>query len=394
MTVHHAQIPSAGHLPVGLSLRLTQAVFAGHEPSPADLQGLVTNLAQQKIDEAVYPLLPLMAGRAGVLDPDHPIAGKLKGIQRLTWYKNQLVLGRFYRVHDRFVQAGIRTLLLGDIAAALTLYEDHSVRPIHELTVLVDANNAPAAMVLLPLDGWKPKQILLPVDQNVLPGQRFVSEEAKCEFELRWHVLPACGHPAADADFWSQALPVALESGSSLTLEPADQLLYLSFQVFGSDPRHSSLWIADALQVLHTAGSEFNWARLLEGAGSHRIVLPLRILLGYLVEHFAVTVPAATMRQLQDMPVRWWERLEAWYGRKRANERLLGILPLLWFDFRRGGGTHGTHGAGTGFGQYLARYWQVSSRRELLALVLRLSARRLRAKFTGVSRSSRIGGVA
>lgn len=392
--MRHAHIPSAGYLPEGLSLRLTQAVFAGHGPSSEDLQDLVTNLAREKIDEAVYPLLPLIAGRAGVLGPDHPITGKLKGIQRLTWYKNQLVLGRFYRVHDRFMQAGIRTLLLGDIAAALTLYEDHSVRPIHELTVLVDASNAPAAMELLPLEGWKPKQGLLPADRNVLPGQRFVSEEAECEFELRWHVLPACGHPAADQVFWSRALPMDFESGSSLALEPADQLLYLSVQVFGSDPPHSSLWIADALQVLHTAGSEFNWAGLLEGAGSHRIVLPLRILLAYLVEHFAVTVPADTMRQLQDMPVRWWERLEAWYGRKRANERLLGILPLLWFDFRRGSGAHGTHGAGTGFGQYLARYWQVSSRRELLTVVLRLSARRLRAKITGVARSSRVGGVA
>lgn len=394
MTVRHAQTASAGYLPFGLSLRLTQAVFAGQEPSPEDLQDLVTNLAQEKIDEAVYPLLPLMAGRAGVLDPDHPITGKLKGIQRLTWYKNQLVLGHFYRVHDRFVQAGIRTLLLGDIAAALALYEEHSVRPIHELTVLVDVRNAPPAMELLPLEGWKPRQGLLPVDRDVLPGQRFVSEEAKCEFELLWHVLPARDHPAADANFWSRALPVAFESGSSLTLEPPDQLLYLSFQVFGSDPTHSSLWIADALQVLHTAGSEFNWVGLLEGADSHHLVLPLRILLGYLAEHFAVTVPVETLRQLQDMPVCWWERLEARYGRKRANERLLGILPLLWFDFRRGSGARGTHGAETGFAQYLARYWQVSSRRELLALALRLSARRLRAKFTGVARSSRIGGGA
>jgi hypothetical protein len=46
-------------------------------------------------------------------------------------------------------------------------------------------------------------------------------------------------------------------------------------------------------------------------------------------------VPEETMRRLQDMPVCWWERLEAWYGRK-SNERLLGIPPLLWFDFRQG----------------------------------------------------------
>jgi hypothetical protein len=99
-------------------------------------------------------------------------------------------------------------------------------------------------------------------------------------------VLPTCGHPAADQVFWSRALPVAFESGSSLALEPADQLLYLSFQILGSDPRHSSLWIADALQVLHIAGGEFNWAGLLEGARSHHIVLPLRILVHR--EHFAV----------------------------------------------------------------------------------------------------------
>ena len=73
--MRHARIPSAGYLPEGLSLRLTQAVFAGHGPSSEDLQDLVTNLAREKIDEAVYPLLPLIAGRAGCWVPTTPSRG-------------------------------------------------------------------------------------------------------------------------------------------------------------------------------------------------------------------------------------------------------------------------------------------------------------------------------
>jgi hypothetical protein len=177
---------------------------------------------------------------------------------------------------------------------------------------------------------------------------------------------------------------VKFEGRSALALAPADQLLYLSVRLPGSTPAHSSLWTADALQVLQAAGIGFGWGRLPEQAASHQVLVLARILLTRLAEYFSVSVPGTTLRQLQDLPVSWWERLEARYRRKQADERLLGILPLLWFDFMRARGPQGTRAIAIGFGNYLEEYWQVDSRQELLGLMLRLSARRLSAMLSGI----------
>lgn len=328
--------------------------------------------------ESVYQLLPLLAGQWKRQHADSHIPTKLAGIRRKSWYRHQQAERAFSKLLKAFQQAGIRTLVLGDMAAAQSHYSDAFDRPVQEFSFLLDFNQAVKSIGLLGTNGWEPLCKLPGMDWEYLPGLWFAKDGERHPLYLRWHALSQCCFPGADDDFWNRARPLACGEISSLALDPTSELLYLNSELCLANPNRSALLLADTLMLLQTGGEGVDWRHLLTRSRQNRLLLPLKTLFRYLTKHFEINVPPDFLQKLAETHVDSIERLEAWYPRVDAAERLPGLLPVLYFDYRRQR-VHGTAQDGApGFGAYLTRYWKLESRRALVSRIWRLGWRRLK----------------
>lgn len=357
--------------------RMVLDAMGSREPCAADLQQLRLTMDQAEISPECYLLLPLLTGLTARLAQDDPLAGKLQGIKRLTWYKNQLILDRYTRLQAQLHAAGIPTLLLGDLASALLLYTESFLRPVHDLTVLVHSSQSADAADLLSSQGWEACHDLLPVNRNFLPGQRFRRRDFECELELLWHVFPVCLFPGSDDACWSRARSLPQPAAHSLVLAPTDLMLYLSVQAFFASRSKSRLWIADTVRLIQASMDEIEWPQLLKNARRRRLVAPAKQMIDSLSRNPDLQLPHEIVRLWPKERPSHSEWLEACYRRKPASSRLPGNLPLLWFDYRRWRCEPGHSGDRRIFAAYLTHYWQVDGSMKMLAMASRLVSRRV-----------------
>jgi len=360
----------------GTTLWLLRAIF-DQEPPLEDAEDQLASLHEGEVDWADFQLLPLMAGRPEMLGLDNPLCKRLKGIRRLVWYKNQLLLKGFALLLSAFREAGIRTMLLGDVVSASLLFEKASVRPIHRLTMLIEPDRPTVAMEILKTHGWWEKNALRNIDPVYLPGQDYWKQGVDALLDLRWHLLSACCYPGAERDVWKRARPLSFEGAEAWMPDFTDQILFLAERAMESEPSQAVLYVADALQILHSPRHEIDWGLLLAKAQSRFLITPVARLLGFLSRNFRIDAPPGFLDALADIPASMTERLDARYRQFPADRRFLGELPVLYFAYRRYSNIRPSEGGARGFGAYLKAYWRVDSNCELMRLIALLSRRRI-----------------
>ena len=85
-----------------------------------------------------------------------PEIGRLRGIYRRSWYRNQLVLHAAAGVREQLAAAGIPTMLVAGAAVALRHDPSLAARPIDDAGALVAASDMRRAQGVAPLKGSRP----------------------------------------------------------------------------------------------------------------------------------------------------------------------------------------------------------------------------------------------
>mgnify|MGYP001274443153 CR=1 FL=1 len=108
------------------------------------------------LDEASNRQLPLLYRRleaAGLADPD---MGRLRGIYRYHWCRNQLLLAELKRLLAALRERGVEVMLLKGAALIHRHYRDPGIRPMSDLDILVRPSDMGAVYALLRERGWQP----------------------------------------------------------------------------------------------------------------------------------------------------------------------------------------------------------------------------------------------
>jgi len=381
--------PFPSGLPDPESSQILRLIFGPAQASEGSWHEVFTRLEEEPPGESVYQVLPLLAAKWKQQHADSPVPTKLTGIRRKNWYRHQQAERAFSIILQDFLQAGVRTLVLGDLAAALSYYDEAFDRPVQAYSFLVDFGQVPAAISLLKANGWETVAEPRGVDWEYFPGLWFEKDGEHHALYLRWHVLPQCCFPGADSSFWSRALPLAAGETLSMVLDPTSELLYLISELCLVEPGRSVAHLADTMMLLQKHGEEIDWQHLLDSCRRAHLVLPLKTLFAYLARHFDIHMPAEFQRNLAETHAGSVERMEARYPRAQADRRLPGLLPVLWFDYRRQRDFADTTGDPPGFGDYLARYWQLDSRLALYGRIWQLAWRRLKPSPFQITRPRR-----
>ena len=172
-----------------------------------------------RLDPGSYRLLPLLYRNLHSHMEEDPIMMKLKGVYRLTWYKNQMLFHTITSLLRSFQHAGIDTMVLKGAALTLLCYKDYGLRPMNDFDVLVHTGEA------MPLSGYSGNWDGNPWRFN--PDEEYISvsyshgfaDKAGREIDLHWHIFSQCRTPDADADFWEDAVLTRFSRRTYLCIE-------------------------------------------------------------------------------------------------------------------------------------------------------------------------------
>ncbi len=326
------------------------------------------------IDAASLRLLPLVchnlaaAGFSG-----SPLMGRLRGVRRQHWYRNQLLLGFVSDLLAAFTRAGIPTLLLKGIPLALLHYPTAATRPMTDGDILIPEDAASAALDIVraaglrladPRSEWPPRWIA---------SAGFVHADG-WHVDLHTRVMHECWQPGVDDGLWRAAVPMTVNGTPTLTLAREDHLLHAL--AHGARPNEIApiRWIVDATMLVRNAPS-FDWTRVVTLARQRRLSLIVRTTLTYAKTRFRLPVPSDVLDELaRDRPT-LGERFEL---RSRETVGRTGFVAGVLADYvRRRGRTEDWRGP-LGFVRYVRDYWHLDSAWQVPTAMGRWTARRMR----------------
>lgn len=279
-------------------------------------------------DPADLQVLPLVARNLTRLRPDDADLGRLKGIHRFTWARNQLQLDLGGRAIRDLERAGIETLVLKGAALSVLAYRDLGVRPMQDCDLLVRRDRALDAIAVL-RGGLEPLEVFSePESQVPLRHSAGFSDGREAELDLHWYSL---WQSSPDDAFWAAAVPIEVGGAQSLALCPTDQLLHICAHGANWHPVAMLRWVADAVTVLRSGAVD--WDRLTASARDRQLTLVTADALEYLRSAFGAEVPEQALNAIRDSNVSRSERT----ARRAVTgpPTMVGALGDQWVRYRR-----------------------------------------------------------
>ena len=268
-----------------------------------------------EMDAASQRLIPLLARNLERLDIDHPDRGRMRGIHRYWWSRNQILLHRLPQVLDVLRAERIDAMVLKGIPLALRYYDDIGLRPMADFDLLVRTEDADRAVGALHAGGWtinEPVRVFRrdrTVDVYARPGVGFVAgDDTQCD--LHWHLLHDCCWDGADDTFWTHATTLEWRGHTFLVPSPTDLLLHVIVHGTAFNLMPPIRWIADTVQVLRTAPDEIDWDRMMALAERRWLTIVVREAFELVIRIAGIGPPADVMHRLRTTPVAWAEKLD------------------------------------------------------------------------------------
>lgn len=358
--------------------RLLKAALLQGNEAVSSWKNWRSELDFETIDPGSYRLLPLLYYNLTKLGIKDPLLNRLKGIYRRSWYENQMLSQKAIRLLQMFSTAGIKTIVLKGVALINAYYRDYGLRPMSDIDILVPTQQAAESVKIMTKSGWEPAYRS---PENIIPiihSCDFKNPDDSQHLDLHWHLFIECCQPEADNDFWDAAQEIKIRNISTQVLNPADQLLHTIIHGMKWSIIPPFRWVADAYTIINSSENEIDWNRIILQAEKRRLVLPLRYGLEYLVNTFKASVPESILQRIKEAVVTKAEYAEYRCKIEDQKKKLLGNIPVLWFDSLRLSESTSVRVKLLGFIKYLKHFWNLESSWHLPLYALSLTMNKIK----------------
>jgi len=310
------------------------------------------------IEAASYRLMPLLHQNLRREKIEDELMGRLKGIHRHTWSRNQLLFHAAARVMRTLKEAGIPVLVLKGAALANAHYADPGLRPMNDFDFMVHFADAPQAFELMKQNGWTYAETV-PLSQLIWCSHagKWTNGSGQ-QIDLHWHLLPDGRLPGVDDGVWERAVKIRVGGQTFKAMSPTDLLWHVCAHGGIGDEIAPIRWVADAWTILRNNPPP-DWDLVVAEAQRRHLTLGTGTALGYLQREFGAPVPAEVLASLAAARVTWVER---WAQRIKSRPRgVTGALPLHVVNYIRLMRDRGLAAKIAGVPLFLQRTWGVTS---------------------------------
>lgn len=318
------------------------------------------------LDPASLQVMPLLYWSLAHQGIDDPLMAKLKGTYRMAWSRNQWLASRALPALRMLNEGGIPTVLLKGAALNLLYGEQHGIRLIGDVDVLVPEADALRAATVLGGLGWTPKDERIRVTTEFISVSKGLNltEAGGGELDLHWHLFPEDYVASHEEPVWRHAVRLPMGGVPTLAPSPTELLLHVCVHGWAWCPAPPFRWVVDAMTILRASAAAIDWHRLVEEARRRGLVLRLEAALTYLRERFGADVPDRVLYALRTAPLTRWDHLE-YRLRTRPVRTPIGGLILHALRFSRLRGEQGLRSGLAGFLEYFRRQWGLERARQV-----------------------------
>ena len=256
---------------------LKASLLEGHQALEA-WQTWNESVNLDSLDPQSYRMMPLLhrnLSRLGVSFGRNFM--KIKGISRLCWYKNSLLIASLKTVLDKMNFLGISPLALKGTALVLGgYYENPGLRPMLDADLLVPKKDWQQSVGILIDSGWQPKEPLPETgcdpDLYFLCGRHsvtFVQKDSHQEIDLHLRVFQELALPGVEDHMISRATHFSGNGIICLIPSPEDMILIAAVHgIRRVSPLEfpSIQWIPDIKAVFCNAPGKIDWADIFRQA--------------------------------------------------------------------------------------------------------------------------------
>ena len=367
-------------------LVLKAALMPAAQALPAFETWLTRIDLEADFDQGTFRLLPLMYENLRRLGVEHPLMGRLKGVYRLTWYKNNKLYNDLSPVVAALQSAGIPTMLLKGVPLIDGYYGNIAVRPMADIDLLVPEAFAPKALQVM--EAFAYDKLADPtVDYLRYRHALGYWSKQHGEFDLHWHVFAERRQSEADAVFWDNARRISFNGIDTLAPDATRMFLHTLVHGFRWNREPPIRWIADAMMILRKSAAELDWDAMVDYAIRHQIDYRFRLPLLFLKQHFEAAIPDSVLAALARKPT-WVQRIEATSVLRnptRLHNSPIGHFWLVVSDYCRFAQASKPLPFAVGFTHYLRFRWGLRGRSEMPLYVGRGILKRVKRFFGGPS---------
>ena len=259
------------------------------------------NIDLDKVDGGSYRMIPMLYQKLVRLegfDIESDLMGKLKGIYRYYFYKNNLIIHRLFKTLKILNEAGIRVILLKGIALILgDYYKDYGLRPMNDVDIFVDKDRVDETVKLLAQYDWKR------IPNSVGAHAIALANKEKYSLDLHWYLLNQCCWDNIDSNLWEYADTISFKGIPLYILGPADQILHNCAHGIKWCILPPIRWIIDVITIIDTHKNSIDWQRLISESKRRSLTLTLFHALKYIESIASGRVPDWVIKELREAPV-------------------------------------------------------------------------------------------
>ena len=260
--------------------RMLDALLGDGAVSDQAVRDWATAVDINVLDAASYRLVPALYARAGSNPALRPLQGRMKGIYRYYFYRNNRFLTYVERVFSALVAAGIDFIVFKGTSTLLQYYRSAALRSFSDCDILVHRPDKQRAEEVLVTCG-----LFYRYDAEHKLRDRhshdFV-DAAENGFDLHWYSLLECCDEGIDDRFWSRSYHIEWKSLRLRILKPEDELLVAGMGGIRDTAMNArGDWIYDAWLILK-ATPDFDWRLLHEELKLRKLELSFMSVIGLL----------------------------------------------------------------------------------------------------------------
>jgi hypothetical protein len=266
--------------------RMLDALLGEDAVSDVAVQDWAAAVDMDALDAASYRLIPAFCARFGSNLALLPLHGRIKGIYRYYFYRNNRFLTYVERVFSALVAAGIDFIVFKGTSTLLQYYRSAALRSFGDCDILVQRRDIERAEEVLVTCGLHYRYDA----EHKLKDRHshdFV-DAVENNFDLHWYALLECCEEGIDDNLWSRSYHIEWKGLRLRVLAPEDELLVAGMGGI-REPMNARLdWIYDASLILK-ATPDFDWRLLHEELKRRKFQLSFMSAIGLLyrfVPHF------------------------------------------------------------------------------------------------------------
>lgn len=293
------------------------------------------------INYATLRLMPFLYLRLNKFDiKDGKYIGRIKGMYKMAWYKNQLVFNSLKKIISVFNKENISMILLKGVPILENVYKDRGARYLGDADILIDKKYIKKSIEIMNKNDWSYydpspfyKNRFIDLSKNRVDKEITFINKNGVELDIHWDLFPFIleknkDHPMNYDEILKFATECELDGFKYKMPCVEDMIIHIILHGVERNNHSTLRWVVDVVTIIKN--KNIKWDFLIERIKLFECEVELFIAFSFILNNFDIKIPNSFVEKLNNLSISE-SKIKDYY--KKANtidKTLFGTFLYLW----------------------------------------------------------------